>query len=299
MLVHTLEEQMKVEHDERRAPFLLAPGVEIDKRHAGRTHAAETPVELRCAGHSLGDGLRTWILESMGRKLGKYAEQIERSVVRLGDENGSKGGIDKTCLIQLSLSALPNIVVEEHGETELEAFNRAVACAERAARHEMQRHGFSNRRNVRNHHSQAANGHGFASAEQVSFSVDDDMAGPALGAGEPDSLIGKRVGRGPQNLSDTAARPEKERRDQPVDTALPNVSATDRRAGYGHTARRNSKLNTAGMTYELEDSLNGQPSRKSTRGSAKHVKPDAPLTTRTKSALHAPSARAARAKSGT
>ena len=134
---------MRDEHDVRRAPFAVAPNVEGDKRRAGRTHAAETPVELRNGGHALSDGLRSWILESMGRKLGKYAEQIERSVVRFGDENGSKGGVDKACLIHVTLSALPNVVVEERAESELVAFNRAVARAERAVRHDIQRHGFS------------------------------------------------------------------------------------------------------------------------------------------------------------
>jgi len=289
---------MKEEHDERRVPFVAAPSVEIDKRRAGRTHAGETPVELRGGGEHVPDGLRAQVLESLGRKLGKYAEQIERSVVRFGDENGSKGGIDKSCLIQVSLSALPNVVVEEHGATELEAFNRAVSCAERAVRHDIQRHGYSNKSGAQSHHAQRSKSDEMAS-RQRSLAPDSNRMALDSGAGEPDSLIDKRVGRGPQNLIDAAARPEKMRRDQPVDTALAHVSATDRRAGYGHTARRNTKLNTAGMTYELEDSLTARPSRKSTRGSANHVKPDAPLTHRTKSAVHTPSARARRLRNGT
>jgi len=284
---------MKEDHHERRVPFVSAPSVEIDKRRAGRTHAAETPVELRGGGEFLRDGLRAWIFESLGRKLGKYAEQIERSVVRFGDENGSKGGVDKSCLIQVSLSALPNVVVEEHGQTELEAFNRAVSCAERAVRHDIQRHGYSNKSAARGHHVQHSKGDGIASSDESVPGANYPL-GLESGAGEPDSLIDKRVGRGPQNVVDAAARPEKLRRDQPVDTALPHVSATDRRAGYGHAARRNTKLNTAGMSFELEDSLAARPSRKSTRSSTNHVKPDAPLTNRTKNAVHSPSARALR-----
>jgi len=298
LLVHATEDQMKEEHHERRVPFVAAPMVEVDKRRAGRTHAAETPVELLGGGTHLDDAVRARILEGLGRKLGKYAEQIERSVVRFGDENGSKGGVDKSCLIQVSLSALPNVVVEEHGHTELEAFNRAVSCAERAVRHDIQRHGYSNKSGARSHHAQHSKGEQIATSES-SLSADASNPGVESGAEEPHSLIDKRVGRGPQNVIDAAARPEKVRRDQPVDTALPHVSATDRRAGYGHTSRRNTKLNTAGMTYELEDSLTARPSRKSTRGSANHVKPDAPLTNRTKSAVHTPSARAGRLRNGT
>jgi hypothetical protein len=52
--------------------------------------------------------------------------------------------------------------------------------------------------------------------------------------------------------------------------------------------------NLAGMTHALVDTTNGRPSRKSTRGGANRVKADAPLTVRTKSAVHSPQQMAAR-----
>lgn len=85
--------------------------------------------------------------------------------------------------------------------------------------------------------------------------------------------------------------------DRRVDTAKPGVSASDRKIGNGLTASRNIKVNTAGMTQALEDSETGKPSRKSTRSGMHGEKPDAPLTLRTKTAMHTPQARAARVKS--
>ena len=68
------------------------------------------------------------------------------------------------------------------------------------------------------------------------------------------------------------------RRDFPVDTSKPGVSATDRRAGYGRTSRRNfSERSAANAPYALEDSATGRPSRKSTRKSANRAKPSHPL----------------------
>jgi hypothetical protein len=285
---------------EERSPFAPVTETTIDKRRAGRTGAPETPVELRTGGNDVDDPLRAWIYESLGRKLGKYAEQIERCVVRFGDENGTKGGVDKTCLIQLSLSALPNVVVEERGVTEREAFDRAVACAVRAARHDIDRHGFSTK--ARRKHAKPSESPLPELAEPLEPSGMDGESDSELFAaveGEPDSLIGARVGAGPQNILDAQSRPEKLRGDVPVDTSQPGVSATDRKVGYGHTAKRNTKLSTAGMTRALEDSRSDRPSRKSTRRSTNRVKADAPLTQRTKNAVHSPQTRAERRSNGT
>src|SRR5688572_1245915 len=54
------------------------------------------------------------------------------------------------------------------------------------------------------------------------------------------AFIGKRVGQSSKDMGDVLSRPEKKRRDAYVDTSLPGVSATDRKAGGGSTARRNS-----------------------------------------------------------
>lgn len=117
-------------------------------------------------------------------------------------------------------------------------------------------------------------------------------AGARTGDGGKEGLIGKRVGQGRENLMWAQDRPEKRRGNQPVDTAEKGRSATDRKAGYGHTARRNTKLNTAGMSYALEDSVQARPSRKSTRGSANRSKPASNLTRRQQRRTRSPQARA-------
>ncbi len=91
------------------------------------------------------------------------------------------------------------------------------------------------------------------------------------------SLIGRREGRFRVNLLRAANRPEKLRRDMPIDTAMPGVSATARRAGYGSTARRKTKLHAPKAAVMLEDSKRDRPSRKSSRRSAGRNRPDNPL----------------------
>ena len=69
--------------------------------------------------------------------------------------------------------------------------------------------------------------------------------------------------------------PPKRPRNSPVDTALPGVSASDRKVGPRSTATRNASSRAArSAPYRLEDSRTGRPSRKSTRRSANRLKND-------------------------
>jgi hypothetical protein len=121
-------------------------------------------------------------------------------------------------------------------------------------------------------------------------------AGMSAPAADDGSEVGRRVGHTTANQKRAAARPEKTRRDRPVDTAKPGVAADDRKAGYGHTARRNTKLNTRKATAMLEDSVQERPSRKSTRRASNRIKQATQLTSRVKrNVAKSPSARAFRA----
>jgi hypothetical protein len=67
--------------------------------------------------------------------------------------------------------------------------------------------------------------------------------------------------------------PPRKRRDSPVDTSRPGVSATDRKAGGGSSGGRNKSARAARKGgARLEDSATGKPSRKSTRKSVGRVK---------------------------
>ena len=93
-------------------------------------------------------------------------------------------------------------------------------------------------------------------------------------------------------------RPRPPRRDTPVDTAKPGVSATQRKAGHGSTAERNrSKSAGKKAAYALEDSRT-RPSRKSTRGGANRQRPDAELKKRQMLLTRSPSVQAARNTAG-
>jgi ribosome-associated translation inhibitor RaiA len=227
-------------------------------------HNDPTRLDIRTPHTHVDEALRDWVHERLGRHLGKFASQIERIDVRFGDENGPKGGIDRDCLVHVVVNGLPPIAVEVRGETDREAFDLAAGRAERATKHALQRHGFTAKRRKRD----------MANANGADDTMEQMMPAADGGDGAPaeDSLYGRREGRGVAQLEAARAM-----------------------VGDGHTASRNTKLNTAGMTYDLEDSMSGRPSRKSTRRSKNGVKPASGLTVRTKSAMHSPGAVAARA----
>jgi hypothetical protein len=260
------------------------------KRTLGRTEVSATPLHVRTTGPGLDGPMRGWLQARTGRQLGKFATHIDRVSLRFEDINGPRGGRDTVCRAKVVLSDLPSVVVEERGETPRAAFDRAIPVVSRAVRKAVGR-------GVGRVASRAARGMG-ARGKPGRASRSPGPAGRGASAGvevSEGSLIGRRVGQGRDRLLRAADRPEKRRRDVPVDTALPGVSASDRKVGAGATARRNTKLNLAGMTAALEDSATGKPSRKNTRRSTNRAKSGAKLERRAKRELLAPQARARRA----
>lgn len=246
-----------------------------EKAQAARTGVAETPVAIRSR-IPLDDALREEVRHRLARKVGKFALHLERLSVRFEDLNGPKGGVDIVCRIKAVVSSRPSVVVEERAADPRLALSLAAEALARALRRTLGRAEFSAPRPRGEKGSKR-------SRRDRAASMRDDSG----------SLIGARVGRGAANLEAALARPEKQRRDAFIDTAAPGVSASDRHAGYGATAARNTKRNRAGMQSALEDSRT-TPSRKSTRRSVNRGKSATPIERTVQLAAHDPGARASR-----
>lgn len=220
-------------------------------------------------------GLEKRINKQIPNKLADAENLVQRVSVRFEDVNGPKGGVDSVCRIKLALRGRPSIVAEERAENPRAAYARALPVALRALDKTRSKHGLrgKSRRGGPGKHP-----------------------GPArTRARDQGEIIGRRVGRGPRALARALARPEKHRRDAYVDTSLPGVSASDRRAGGTRTARRNTMARTSRATAMLEDSRT-RPSRKSTRRSANRGKPSQMKERTALAKSLRPSARAARGR---
>lgn len=182
--------------------------------------------------------------------------------------------------MKVSLAELPAVVVEERGSDLGELAARTADAVDRALRRAFQR-------------ARTASGAPARAAQGAAGTGRTPGVRPI--PGDEGSLIDRRVGHAAANLERALARPEKRRRDVYVDTAAAGTSATDREAGYGATARRNTKRNTAGMTAALEDSRT-EPSRKSTRRSANRMRGGTALEHKAVTRSVSPKARATRAQ---
>jgi hypothetical protein len=249
------------------------------KASRGRTGAQSTPLAIRSR-IPLDEQTRDLVRVRLGRRLARYAPHVQRATVRFEDVNGPRGGVDVACRVKIVLDGLPSIVVEKRAPQAIDAVVPAAEAVSRALRRALQRAGHTASRSRRPNERRESTGGAPPKPPQR-----DDQG----------SLICRRVGRSKANLERALARPEKLRRDAYVDTAAPGTSASDRRAGYGATAARNTRRRTSGMASALEDSRT-RPSRKSTRKSANRTRAATALELRATLRSRSPKSRAERAR---
>lgn len=88
-------------------------------------------IDIQSRNFPLTSALQGHIERRLGFALSTRDEHILRIVVRLSDINGPRGGADKCCHIQVILSHLPDVVVED---TELDIYAAIDRAADRAGR---------------------------------------------------------------------------------------------------------------------------------------------------------------------
>lgn len=82
--------------------------------------------------------------------LSRHADRVTRVVVRLGDENGPRGGVDKFCRLQVSLVDAPQVVIQDCGPELYSVIDRASDRTARAVAKQLERNRFG--RHHRNAH---------------------------------------------------------------------------------------------------------------------------------------------------
>jgi ribosome-associated translation inhibitor RaiA len=123
---------------DRRAPL---PGsvAKAGKAARGRTPPPETPAAIRVQGVGLPDATRRYVLDRLGRKLGKFGEHITRISVRFLTESGPKGAPTVVCRLKTVLPNLASVVVEVRHADLRAAFDDAADAHERAVRRVLER----------------------------------------------------------------------------------------------------------------------------------------------------------------
>lgn len=88
------------------------------------------------------DALTGYARRRLDFGLGRHADRITRVAVRLGDENGPRGGADKYCRLQVSLVDAPQVVIRDSGADLYAVIDRASDRAARAVAKQLERNRF-------------------------------------------------------------------------------------------------------------------------------------------------------------
>lgn len=96
-------------------------------------------IKIQTRSFSLTDALRNHVRRRLGFALAGRDEQIRRIQVRLSDTNGPRGGDDKQCHIQVVMSHLPDVIVEDTEADMYVAIDRAVSRAGRSVERRLAR----------------------------------------------------------------------------------------------------------------------------------------------------------------
>ncbi|MCA9519012.1 MAG: hypothetical protein KC635_28955, partial [Myxococcales bacterium] len=78
--------------------------------------------------------LRDHVVRRAHSTLARFTDAIRRLSVRLEDENGPRGGVDKRCQVEIVGPDLATVVVEARADAWNRAIERALASARRAVR---------------------------------------------------------------------------------------------------------------------------------------------------------------------
>ena len=81
---------------------------------------------------AMGAELRAYVARRLGFALDRSGNRVQSVTVRLADENGPRGGVDKCCSLQLALPGQPDLVVRSVAGDVRAAIDGAAHRAARA-----------------------------------------------------------------------------------------------------------------------------------------------------------------------
>jgi putative sigma-54 modulation protein len=87
-------------------------------------------IEIQTRGFAVTDALRAHVAKRIEAALEPFKRHVRRVVARLGDENGPRGGFDKTCRIGVSVGGAPDVFA---ADTRPDLYTAVDCAADRLA----------------------------------------------------------------------------------------------------------------------------------------------------------------------
>lgn len=115
-------------------------------------------IEIQSHGFAVTGALRAHVARRLTTALAPYQRHVRRVVARLGDENGPRGGDDKSCRIGVSIGGSPDVFATDTRASLYAAIDGAADRLSAALARHLQR-----RRDLRCRAARTPNGGGSAS----------------------------------------------------------------------------------------------------------------------------------------
>ena len=96
-------------------------------------------IDIQARGFKLTEGLRSQAERRVRFALGSTAGRVRSVVMRLADENGPRGDIDKRCSIRATIPGAPPVVIEQQDADLYVAIDRAADRVGRAVSRRLER----------------------------------------------------------------------------------------------------------------------------------------------------------------
>ena len=88
-------------------------------------------VQVRFRGLQVSEALRDYVLRRVRFQLSRFSRELSAVVVRVGDVNGPRGGVDKRCQVTVSGPRVPSATLQETSTDVYAAVGSAVDRIER------------------------------------------------------------------------------------------------------------------------------------------------------------------------
>jgi len=100
---------------------------------------AAFPIHIRGQDGDFGVEERAFVRAKLIRRLGKFAEAIDRVSLRTEDLNGPRGGVDRVCRVKVVIRGLQSVVFQKQDAFLNSAVDLALEGAERGVRRALSR----------------------------------------------------------------------------------------------------------------------------------------------------------------
>jgi putative sigma-54 modulation protein len=88
-------------------------------------------LHIRSEGFRTTAALQEFVRDRLSTALGRFNHAVEKVRVRLSDDNGPRGGVDKRCRFEVMLHGAPVVMIDERNTDLYAAIGRAALRVER------------------------------------------------------------------------------------------------------------------------------------------------------------------------